>query len=146
MPTVTLQYNDSGTDYTRDYDAISLRGFDDPDEFRIVMVQHEHLDGSITEDIQGFVRIATVDFGVLQDREDKQFLSRFLLSDERVITYDTTNISVVLSEPQRFVNEWMGEVRDGQRYVLRLEAKTIETIFGSGYGFDYGEPGYGEHL
>ena len=140
--TVTFRYDEE----TRDYDAISIRGFDDPDEFRIVMVQHQYIDGSITEQIQGFVRKATVDLGVLQDRDDKIFLSNFILSEGRVITYGTINISVVLSDPQRFLNEWVNETVVGQRYVFRLEGKTVETVFGSGYGFDYGEPGYGQHL
>jgi hypothetical protein len=164
---ITLQYTASGSEFTRIYEVAYLKGFDDPDEFQIFGVQNRYLNGSIDEQILGFRRVITVDFGVLQDYTDKEFLSRFIANPDREIRRndpiaiatesddlllaengDTLIteidpplfVNVSLENPSAFSNRWEEDLVIGKRFVLRLISNDIDTIFsiGTGYGFDYG--------
>ena len=148
MDTITLQYTESGTSYTNDYDVLMLRGFDDIDEVRLLGVQHPLLNGGFDESFYGFQRIVTVDFGILSMYADREFLSRFVSNgSDREIQYNGLYLNVSLEDPQRVTSEWVDNLKIGQRYKIRFIGRDVEKIFtqGSGYGFDYGT-GYGTAL
>jgi hypothetical protein len=85
--TVTLSYRESGTDYEQDFDVFSIRGLDDVDEVKIVGIQHFYLDGSVEEQIKGFQRVATIDFGVVRDFSLRNYLYNFVRNPDRQIRY-----------------------------------------------------------
>lgn len=87
--TITLYYKESGTGFERDFTVLSLRGLDDIDNVRIVGIQHKNLDGSISEQIRGFQRRATIDFGVVNSFEDRTFLYKWVQThSERQIWHE----------------------------------------------------------
>lgn len=151
--TITLKYLSGGIEYERSFSLLALRGVDDPDEFRMVGQQYVDPAGEITEQMIGFKRIMTLDFGVVQSVEDRIFLQRFLTSETRRIAYDLgagEEWYVELYEPERFSNEWLDGSIFGRRFVLKLIDKGVLQIFpmGTGYGYDYGgqTEGYGSVL
>lgn len=164
---ITLKYFSGGTEYERSFPLLAFRGVDDPDEFRIVGQQYVDPAGAITEQIIGFRRIMTLDFGVVQSFDDRIFLQRFLTSETRRIAYDLgageewyvelypANVPAEGGsnggyEQERFSNEWLDGSIFGRRFVLKLVDKSVLQIFpvGAGYGYDYGgqTEGYGNVL
>jgi hypothetical protein len=87
VSTITLAYTESGTEYSQNFDMLSIRGLDDVDEVRIVGTQHFYLNGSVEEQIKGFQRIATLDFGVVHSFADRAFLYNFVRNPDRQIRY-----------------------------------------------------------
>lgn len=153
MTTLTLKYFSGGTEYTRSFNLLAMRGVDDPDEFRIVGQQYVDPSGQITERLIGFKRIMTLDFGVVQSFSDRKFLQEFLSSETRRIAYTLgagEEWYVQLYEPERFANEWLDGMMFGRRFILKLIDKGVLQIFpvGTGYGYDYGgaSQGYGNVL
>ena len=142
MIDVTLAYTESGTEYTHDFELLSLKGYDDIDQVEIVGVQHRHLDGSISEQIRGFKQILSLDFGVLQDFEDRVFLVNFIKNSNREVRKSSEGfVRAALIDWERFVNEWKDNLAIGRRFYLELIGSEVKTIFdaGVGYGYNYGE-------
>lgn len=153
---ITLKYfvpasgGSGSNEYERSFPLLAMRGVDDPDEFRIVGQQYVDPAGAISEQIIGFKRIMTLDFGVVQSFDDRKFLHAFLTSETRRVAYDLgagEEWYVELYEPERFSNEWLEDSIFGKRFVLRLIDKGVLQNFptGQGYGYDYGGAlgGYG---
>lgn len=88
MTTITLIYRNSGTDYSQDFDVLSIRGLADVDEVKFVAVQHRYLNGSIEEQMRGFQRVPTIDFGVVTDFSKRLFLYNFVMNPMRQIQYN----------------------------------------------------------
>ncbi|HEY5614410.1 MAG TPA: hypothetical protein VIL52_00175 [Bacteroidota bacterium] len=135
-PTVTLKYNHPTSGATERTLAVNaVRTIDDPDEFELFPgIQHQYLNGALEEQIKGFRRVITIDFGVLQNIFDRFAVLYFLLDPERTIDYSPgilgeSDIAVALENPGGFANEWMGGMSLGKRYVLRLREKNIRQIF-----------------
>ena len=159
MNTITLKYfvpasgGSGGNEYVRSFPLLAMRGVDDPDEFRIVGQQYVDPAGEISEQIIGFKRIMTLDFGVVSANldggfEDRKFLHAFLISEVRRIAYNLgagEEWHVELYEPEQFSNEWLDDSMFARRFVLRLIDKGVLQIFpsGQGYGHDYGGAGGG---
>lgn len=151
MPTITLAYN-NGTEFTRSFTLNSAKGFDVPDEFRIVGVQHRYLSGAISEQIQGFQRVITLDFGVINSAADREFLWNFIVTANRQLRDSSTALfyDVALEDYAGFTAEWLDGSKLGTRLVFRVIKKQVETLWdaGAGYGYDYGGTGtgYGDEL
>lgn len=97
MTTVSLQYTDSsGTHYKRDFNVMLLKGLTAPDEVKIIGVQHEYLNGSRDEQIIGFRRATTMDFGVVEDQSARLFIWEFLKNPRRRVAYGTDIIYAAL--------------------------------------------------
>ena len=154
MNTITLKYfvpvsgGPGGNEYARSFPLLAMRGVDDPDEFRILGQQYVDPAGEISEQIIGFKRIMTLDFGVVQSFDDRKFLHAFLSSEPRRIAYSLgvgEEWYVELYEPEQFSNEWLDDSMFARRFVLRLIDKGVLQIFpsGQGYGHDYGGAGGG---
>ena len=141
---IVLKYYNAGW-ISRSYSALSVRGLADPDEAQIVGVQHDYRNGGVEEEILGFKRVATVDFGVLQDADDREHILNFLIHEQRSIETTSETANVALFEPERFQNEWLDEIRLRKRFILRLIDSEIFTSWPSGYGFGYGMD-YGTQL
>lgn len=159
LNTITLKYfvpasgGSGGNEYVRSFPLLALRGVDDPDEIRIVGQQYSDPAGVLSEQIIGFKRIMTLDFGVVQSFDDRKFLHAFLSSEPRRIAYSLgvgEEWYVELYEPEQFSNEWLDGFSLGRRFVLRLIDKGVLQVFpvGQGYGYDYGGAagGYGSVL
>ena len=146
MIDITLAYTEGGTEYTHDFELLSLKGYDDIDQVEIVGVQHRHLDGSISEQIRGYRRILSLDFGVLQDFEGRLFLVNFIRNSDREVRKASSGfVNAVLIDWERFVNEWKDNLAIGRRFYLELVQSEIQQTFRLGYGKRYGKT-YGTHL
>ena len=132
MPTLTFQYAESGTDYTQGFDLLALKGFDEPDEMALAVIQHEHLDGSLAENIWGQRRIITADFGVVETHAERTFIADFIRNETRQIR-DASGLfaDVVLEDVKRAIAEWENNCRLGRRYILRLLSANLEQSFGT---------------
>jgi hypothetical protein len=86
--TITLSYRESGTNYSQDFVMLSIRGLDDVDEVKFVGTQHRYLSGAVEEQIKGFQRVATLDFGVVHSFADRTFLYNFVRNPVRQIRYN----------------------------------------------------------
>jgi hypothetical protein len=119
---VTLEYTDASTT-SRAFTLLSMRGVDNFDEVQWAGQQFTHLDGSLTEEIVGFKRVFTLDFGVLTSLSDARFLLSFCAAPFKRIYFSSIVSSVTLDEP-RMSFEWESDVQTGRRLVLRL----VETV------------------
>ena len=125
---IVLKYYNAGW-VSRSYSALSVRGLTDPDDCQIVGVQHDYRSGGVEEEILGFHRVLIVDFGVLQDADDREHILNFLTHDQRQITTSSDYANVALFEPERFQNEWLDDVRLRKRFILRLIDSYVYTIW-----------------
>jgi len=125
MIPVVLQYGATA----RSYAALSLRGFDEPDEVRLIGRPHEYPDGSLDEQLRGFKRVITIDFGVLQNLADRIFILKFLNGAKRQVRTATQVAFVALEDPGRYANEWIDNLQHGKRFILRLIDEGVYTIF-----------------
>lgn len=87
MTTIVLQYTNGGVDYSESFDVLSIRGLADVDAVGIIGVPHRYLNGSADEQIRGFQRRPTIDFGVVTDFSKRVFLLNFVINPTRQIQY-----------------------------------------------------------
>ena len=127
MDTLTFTYIRSGTTYTRDIDVLSLRGWTDPDEFENFGVQQSYLSGSVQERFIGFRRIVTIDFGVINDRDDRIHLLYWMLAANKSITYSSDTAHFALLDFGRYANEWLESCELGRQFILSLAETDIRT-------------------
>lgn len=125
MIPVVLQYDA----ITRSFAALSVKGLDEPDDVRLVGVQHEYRNGVIAEQLQGFQRVITLDLGVLTDKDDRFFLLKFLTSSNRQLRTSSQLSFVSLVDPERFANEWMDDIEHGRRFTLSLIDEQVYRVF-----------------
>lgn len=128
---ITLVYTDSGTTYTLSLNTLSMRGVSEPDELRMVSVQHKYLDGSSEEQIRGFQKVITIDFGVIQVPAYRRFLVQFIKSEVKSIVYGTIASSVVNDNPNLATN-WINDVEHGRRFIIRLVDSHLYTMWDDG--------------
>ena len=125
MTPVVLQHDATA----RSFAVLSLRGFDEPDEIRLVGVQHGYRNGILEEQLRGFKRVMTVDFGVLTNQLDWLFVLNFLKSANRQIRTASQLAHVALEDPERFANVWIDDVQHGRRCILRLIDQGVYRVF-----------------
>ncbi|HEY5614411.1 MAG TPA: hypothetical protein VIL52_00180, partial [Bacteroidota bacterium] len=125
MTPVVLQHDASA----RSFVVLNLRGFDEPDEIRLVGVQHGYRNGIVEEQLRGFKRVMTVDFGVLATQLDRLFVLNFLKSANRQIRTASQLAHVALEDPERFTNAWVEDIQHGSRFILRLIDQGVYRVF-----------------
>ncbi len=111
--------------------VLRVKGFDDADEVEYHNVfQNTSDDGTIYEYADGYRRIITVDFGVIQNKIDRIFLHDFVRArNTKKISYgNESNLAVVLHDMEGFSNEWIDDVEVAKNYVLRLKEKNLRTV------------------
>lgn len=133
MDTITLTYTPfGGTLTSKGFNVNAVRGLDDPDEFAFFpALQHNYLDGTIEDQIKGFRRIITIDFGVIADRNDRIAILNFILDNGRKLSYGSPakEVFVMLDDPSGFSNNWLDSSALGRHFVLKLKEKTINQEF-----------------
>lgn len=132
METLTLKYTEDSVDYEQEFELLSVSGFDDIDKIELVGIQHRHLDGSVTENITGFRRVYTLDFGTVQDYAQQKFIADFIRNTDREITGEL-NYAPVVIDFQRFVSEWKDNLKVGKQFVVelidsRIFGKIVSTL------------------
>lgn len=97
MTTVSLQYTDeNGDNFKQDFNVMLMKGFTGPDEVQFVAVQHKLLNGGVSEQIRGFRRAVTFDFGVVEEQSDRLFIWEFLRHPRRRVVYGNDVIYAAL--------------------------------------------------
>jgi hypothetical protein len=106
MASVKLSYTDpeiAGAANTTFTGVLVVKGWYEPDDFKIIAFQHEHLDGSMSEQSTGKMRrIITLDFGVVTDFAKRKAILYFLMDSAR-------QINLVMSAPANFTATPNGE-------------------------------------
>jgi hypothetical protein len=115
---VILSYTDSGVSYSLALAVLSMRGLDEPDELRLVGIQHKYLDGSGEDQIQGFQKVITLDFGVVSSPVARRFLAGFVQSEDKVVIYGNL-VSRVIND-SNLASQWVNDLEVGRRFILRL--------------------------
>lgn len=78
----------------------SVRGASDPDDFDIFPgIQHKYLSGSLEEQIKGFRRNITIDFGVQANFADRKAILDFLLDPNRQLVPLVTSPTGLAASP-----------------------------------------------
>ena len=126
MDTLTFAY---GTE-TRQFNPLLIRGFDHPDECIIVGIQHELLNGSFSEQIRGFLRVLTIDLGVLNDRDDRNFLLDWAETETRQIRWGDDVVFATLEDPERLASEWFENLSFARNYTIRVIDNSVKQAFG----------------
>lgn len=127
---------------SKSYNVLSIRGLDDPDEFALWPgIQNRNLDGTITENIQGFQKIVTVEAGVIQVYADRTFFLNFLKSPIRMISFVSSAGSFSLLDPSGFENQWLYDCSLMRAFTVKLIETTVRRIWDDtkGFGFDYAQ-------
>jgi len=128
VDTLTFTYiNTAGTSSTKNIDVLSLRGWTNPDEFENFGVQQSYLNGTIQERFIGFRRIVTIDFGVINDRDERIHLLYWLLAPNKSITYGSDTAHFALLDFGRYANEWLESCELGRQFILSLAETDIRT-------------------
>lgn len=136
MDTITLKYVDtSNVAHSQTFNALSVRGFDDPDKVQLVPpYQPEKLDGSLQSYIKGFRRVITVDLGIVASSVDRRTIQSFLWANTKSLVYRGSQIYseevfVNLQDVSGFRNEWMWDFEGARYFVLEIVESRIRTIW-----------------
>jgi len=137
VATIVFKYRKSSTTYSRTFAVSSVRGYDEPDEVEFLPpIQQVALDGTIIEEMQGFRRVITVGFGVLQEAADRAFVFNFLANNERWITMSPMGTVVLaLADPTAFANQWQNGHKLERNYDVQLRETILQTAWP-----DYADP------
>ena len=155
MPSITLKYDST----SKSFSATSIKGFLPGDgQMRVVSKQYEYLDGSLGKKQLGFHRIFQIKI-YMTDGDDLDFIGNFLNSTTQLVgAYSYTGPGGTVSEVdvgvvdthETFNSTWDRGAEVGRYVNLVLEEQNIRVGWpqgaGTGYGFDYGDSGYGDQL
>jgi hypothetical protein len=125
----TLTYIKNGTTRSRQIDILAVKGSSTPDSVRIVAANHEYLDGSAERQVLGFNKRIAVDFGVLVDKDDRAFVSDFILGDTKCVEFSDQADDVVL-ESEEYATRWLQEIELGRRFTLELLGSVLYRNWG----------------
>lgn len=136
MPSITLKYNEGGTDYSRYFGSVlSVNGFK-PSDHHVVFPQlrQEFLDGTVRAKKAGFRRVFTIDM-IVTDADDLLYIGSFLNAEAQYVslfTYDSTNeadVRVVATNDSEYSSEWIDGVELGRKVRLVLEEAAIRQTY-----------------
>lgn len=131
MQTVTFKYF-SGVLYSRSFYVLSIRGFDNPDEWQLEpQIQIYLSDFSLQSYFRGFRRIVTINCGVIQAHADRLFLEQFLQSNARSIVYGGIEQTFSLDNPTHYSVQWLNEFQYARSFEIRLIEDSIRTTWPS---------------
>jgi hypothetical protein len=130
-----LKYISGGTTYSKYFDSIFEKGFNDGEDFEFFPVsQSELADGVIDTRSIGFRRIFTIKFNPADmDATSMTFIARFLLGGLNPMDQYVDNgngegdIAVAIENPQSQSIEFIEDWKDGKDVTLRLKEKNIRT-------------------
>lgn len=135
---VTLKYVDSlAAVQTLTLPALSVRGFDDPDEVAFFPpVRYDFVDGTARTAFKGFRRVITADLGVVSDAVSRRYIRAWLTANQRSIYYNSFGIGaeeiiVSLEDYESFQNEWLEGSSLFRRFILRVVEKVIRSEWSS---------------
>jgi hypothetical protein len=123
VDTVSLRYYKSGILNSKSFNALSVKGFDDPDRVQFVAFQYPIVDGSIQEEIVGFRRFITLDLGVVTSAADRRTIQEFLTANQRSASFQgavASEASVVLNDVSGYADEWKWDTVLGRSFVLDI--------------------------
>lgn len=112
----------------------SVRGLDEPDRFGMwppTIVTYS--DGEKKSQFQGFRRLPIINVGVVESRDDRLNILKWIMDNDRLVHYCTDdmyyadNLSFVPSNPDEFENIWVQEVSALKKYIFDLEECSIRT-------------------
>jgi hypothetical protein len=128
---ITLKYWKSGTAYSKVFNALSVKGLDDPDKVQLVAWQYPIVDGSLRDHIKGFRKVITTDLGVVALAEDRRFVIEFLAAETKQAQLGSVLPFVVLGEPAGYENQWLWDSALGRSFLLELAENRIRTTWES---------------
>jgi hypothetical protein len=126
MTSVTLKYNGGTT--TKAYSVLGVRGLDDVDDLEFwPKIQHERLDGSMSENVKAFRRIITIDFGVILVKADRVWLVSFLIAPDKIVTCASPaeDVPVVLGNVDGMANEWIEGLEFARAFTLSFKETAV---------------------
>ena len=107
------------------FTPLSVRGFDDVDDFRLVTTSRRvATNGEVSQRALGFQRLITVALGCVTSPTSQQFLVRWLRAAERSLTYGSETAQVTLKEPRDFSTEHAAGNRF-RRFTLEVWDRTV---------------------
>lgn len=114
------------TDDARTFNALSVRGADAPDEIRFFPRRKtELIEGTYHWRARAFSRVITIRLGVVQSKDDRLFLLRWLIGNDRQITYAGEDIAVVPEDTEGYENEWLDGVEFARDYTIRANETAV---------------------
>lgn len=125
MESLTLKYTSGLTVFSRDFNLVGTRGFSSPWICKILVKSYKHLDGLISSKVLGFKRRIQLDFGVLTNSADIDFLLLFFTGTNRRLVKDNIVSRVDLENYEEYSNEWLDNCELGRQFVVDLIESTI---------------------
>ena len=116
---ILLKYYDTEW-HTQTFEALSVKGLDDPDKVQICGFQFPAIDGGIIEHILGFRRVITADLGVVNTHALRLWVLNFLQNETRTAHLGNDNAYSVLGTPEGQESYWQHETSLGRSFVLEL--------------------------
>ena len=142
MPdSVVFKYVDSfGATQSRSLQAISVRGFDDPDLVQFVPpVQNNLVDGTIETQFKGFRRVITFDCGVLSSATDRKFVLSWGNANTRSIVYVSPDLGSeeIIVTPDynhgatafEYNNNWINDFVGGKQFIIQVVENAIRNTW-----------------
>jgi hypothetical protein len=124
METITLKYGAN----QQDYRVKSVKGLDSPDEIELwPAIQDELLDGILDDDILGYRRIVTIEFGVIDDAALKAFIVNFMISPQKILIYNAEEVQVSMYDPKGYTYEWRENIKFASALTLRFKERNLNT-------------------
>ena len=124
METITLKYGAN----QQDYRVKSVKGLDSPDEIELwPAIQDELLDGILDDDILGYRRIVTIEFGVIDDDALKAFIVNFMISSQKILIYNAEEVQVSMYDPKGYTYEWREDIKFASALTLRFKERNLNT-------------------
>jgi len=134
VETLQLRYTKNSTVYTQVFNALSIKGFDDPDKIELVPpIIYVFADGNKKTEFRAFRRIITVDLGVIESQANRQTVQEFLRAGTKSILYQGVQSGIVevpvSSRDSEFENEWEWDCILGRSFILELVETQVRIVW-----------------
>ena len=114
-----LSYDQSGVTYSDTFTLLAIKGMDEPDSIRKNAVIHEYLDGSITEQVDGFFKSPiTMVFKPTTTQLERRFLVSWYLAAAKRVIYGTYISEGTTDET--LISEWLYECEHNRSFEVKL--------------------------
>lgn len=116
---ITLLYVQAGVTYSKTFEAMSLKGIDEPDRLRRNAVIHDYLTGTSEEQIDGFFKEPIeIEFKAGQDQISTRFLVSWYAASVKLFEYGYYVSQGTTDES--LISDWLYECELGRAFTIKF--------------------------
>jgi len=116
---ITLSYTESSVTYSKVFEALALKGIDQPDRLRLNAITHDYLNGTLDQQVDGFFKEPIeITFNPTMDDLERRFLVQWFAASAKRIIYGSIIAEGVTDEA--LVSEWLYECEHNRSFEVKL--------------------------